>query len=164
MSAVQSIRKLICGGGICLGLLAGVTHADVALAYWQNGGAGTSGSPASAHSPLRINQTAKLAAFGPGQGAQTLSGDFDNRNADAVRVATLRVSIASVTKAPGAAAGTCDSSDFTLAHRAMAVGDDVPSGRGTSAWTGATIEFNNKPGIDQNACMGATVKLGYTVS
>jgi hypothetical protein len=163
MSAVQSIRKLVCGGGICLGLLAGVTHADVALAYWQSG-AGTSGSPAAAHSPLRVNQTAKLAAFGPGQGAQTLSGDFDNRNADGVRVGTLRASIASVTKAPGAAAGTCDSSDFTLAHRSMAVGADVPSGRSTSAWTGATLGFRNKPGIDQNACMGATVKLRYSVS
>jgi hypothetical protein len=164
MSAVQSIRKLICGGGICLGLLAGVTHADVALAYWQNGGAAKSGSAAAAHSPLRVNQTAKLAAFGPGQGAQTLSGDFDNRNANAVRVATLRVSIVSVTKAPGAAPGTCDSSDFTLAHRSMAVGADVPSGRSTSAWTGATLGFRNKPGIDQNACMGATVRLSYMAS
>jgi hypothetical protein len=164
MSAVQSIRKLICGGGICLGLLAGVTHADVALAYWQNGGAGSAGSPAAAPSPLGVNQTANLAAFGPGQGAQTLSGDFDNRNADAVRVSTLRVSIASVTKAPGAAAGTCDSSDFTLAHRSMVVGADVPSGRSTSGWGGATLGFKNKPGIDQNACMGATVKLSYTAS
>jgi hypothetical protein len=142
-----------------------VTHADVALAYWQSGGTGTgSSSVAAAHSPLRINQSSKLAAFGPGQRAQTLSGDFENRNASAVHVATLRVSIASVSKAPGAAAGSCDSSDFTLAHRSIAVGADVPSGRRSGGWSGVTIAFRNKPGVDQNACMGATVKLGYAAS
>jgi hypothetical protein len=26
------------------------------------------------------------------------------------------------------------------------------------------VAFNNKPGIDQNACQGATVKLRYTTS
>ena len=69
-----------------------------------------------------------------------------------------------MSKAPGAAAGTCDAGDFTLAHRTMTVGADVPSGAGTGAWTGATIAFNNKPGVDQNACQGATVKLRYTIS
>ena len=106
---------------------------------------------AETQSPLRVNQTAELAATGPGVPAQTLSGNFDNRNA-------------SVLKAPGAAAGSCDASDFTLEHRAMAVAADVPSGLGTGAWTGASVAFNNKPGVDQNACQGATIKLGYTVS
>jgi hypothetical protein len=74
------------------------------------------------------------------------------------------VSIASVSKARDAAAGTCDSSDFTLAHSAITVGADVPSGRRTGAWSGATIEFNNKPGVDQNSCMGAAVKLHYSTT
>jgi len=28
----------------------------------------------------------------------------------------------------------------------------------------STVAFNNKPGLDQNACQGATVKLRYTTS
>ena len=119
---------------------------------------------AAKQTPLRVNQTATLAAVAPGRPAQTLSGDFDNRNAGPVHVATVRVSIAAVSKAPRAAAGTCDSSDFTLAHSAVKVGADVPSGRRAGAWSGATIAFNEKPGVDQNSCMGATVRLGYTTS
>ncbi len=162
VSATKPILRTICRGGLFLGLLVGSTHADVAAAYWQSGGTAT--GDALVATPLRVNQTADLAVVGPGSPAQTLSGTFDNRNGQPVHVSTVRVSIASVSKAPGAAAGSCDSSDFTLEHRAIAVAADVPSGRGTGAWTGGSIAFNNKPGVDQNACQGATVKLGYTAS
>jgi hypothetical protein len=165
MSGKASILKLICRGGLFLGLLIGSTHADVAAAYWQSGGTAPSAAPvAETQSPLRVNQTAELAATGPGVPAQTLNGNFDNRNGQPVRVSTVVVSIASVLKAPGAAAGSCDASDFTLEHRAMAVAADVPSGLGTGAWTGARVAFHDKPGVDQNACQGATIKLGYSVS
>ena len=165
MSGKSSILKVICRGGLFLGLLIGSTHADVAAAYWQSGGT-TTGAPqaAATQSPVRVNQTAQLAATGPGVPAQTLSGNFDNRNGQPVHVSILRVSIAAVSKAPGAVAGSCDASDFTLEHRTIAVGTDVPSGRGTGAWTGGSVAFNNKPGVNQNACQGATVKLGYTAS
>jgi hypothetical protein len=165
MSGTKPILKVICRGGLLLGLLIGSTHADVAAAYWQSGGTGAGAAQVAAtQSPLRVNQTAELAVAGPGIPAQTLSGNFDNRNGQPVHVTTVRVSIASVNKAPGAVAGSCDASDFTLEHRSIAVAADVPSGRGTGAWTGGSIAFNNKPGVDQNACQGATVKLGYTVS
>jgi hypothetical protein len=165
MSGKASILKVICRGGLFLGLLIGSTHADVAAAYWQSGGTPTGARQvADTQSPLRVNQTAGLAAAGPGVPAQTLSGNFDNRNGQPVRVSIVHVSIASVSKAPGAAAGSCDASDFTLEHRVMAVAADVPSGLGTGAWTGASVAFNNKPGVDQNACQGATIKLAYTAS
>jgi hypothetical protein len=165
MSGTRPKLQMICRGILFLGLLFGSTHADSAAAYWQSGGTSSAVTQVAAtHSPLRVNQTAALAVVGPGSPAQTLSGNFDNRNGQPVHVSTVRVSISSVSKAPGAEAGTCDASDFTLAHRAMTVGADVPSGSGTGAWTGATMQFNNKPGVDQNPCMGATVKLGYTTS
>ncbi len=163
MSGAHPILKLLCRSALFFGLLAGTAHADVAVAYWKTGGIGVV-QVAAKRTPLRVNQTASLATVAPGRPAQTLSGDFDNRNTGPVHVGTVRVSIASVSKAPGAAAGTCDSSDFTLANRAIKVGADVPSGRRVGAWTGATIAFNDKPGVDQNPCMGATVKLGYTTS
>jgi len=161
MSGTKSITKTLCRGALFLGLLAGSTHADVAAAYFQSGG--TSTGDAQVSKPLSVNQ-AGLAAVSPGAPAQTLSGTFDNINGHAVHVATLRVSIAKVIKAPGAAAGSCDASDFKLTHRTIAVNADVPSGHGTGSWTGGSVAFNNKPGVDQNACQGATVKLGYTTS
>ncbi len=160
--STKSITKTVCRGALFLGLLVGSTHADVAAAYWQSGGTAT--GDAQVIKPLSVNQTADLGPVSPGVPAQTLSGTFDNINGQPVRVSTVRVSIAKVIKAPGAAAGTCDASDFTLAHRSIKVGADVPSGRGTGSWTGGTVAFNNKPGVDQNACQGATVKLGYTTS
>lgn len=162
MSGTKSIAKTICRGTLFLGLLVGSTHADVAAAYWQSGGTAT--GEAQVIKPLSVNQTADLASVSPGVPAQTLSGTFENLNGQPVHVSTVRVSIAKVTKAAGAAAGRCDSSDFTLEHRTIAVDADVPSGRGTGSWTGGTVAFNNKPGVDQNACQGATVKLGYTTS
>jgi hypothetical protein len=162
MSGTKSILKTVCRGTLFLGLLFGSTHADVAAAYWQSGGTAT--GEAQLIKPLSVNQTADLASVSPGVPAQTLSGTFNNLNGQPVHVRTVRVSIAAVTKAPGAAAGRCDASDFQLAHRTITVAADVPSGRGTGSWTGGTVAFNNKPGVDQNACQGATVKLGYTTA
>jgi len=162
MSGKSSILKVICRGGLFLGLLIGSMHADVAAAYWQSGGTSAGAAPV-AHR-LTVNQTADLGPLGPGAPAQTLSGTFDNRNGRSVHVSTMRVSIAKVVKARGAAAGSCDASDFTLTQRTIAVGADVPEGRGTGSWSGGRVAFNNKPGIDQNACQGATVKLRYTTA
>jgi hypothetical protein len=145
-----------------LGMLIGASHADVAAAFLQSGG--TSTGSAQVAQPVGVIQTAHLAPVVPGTPAQTLSGTFDNRSSEPVHVATVRVSIARVIKAPGAAAGSCDASDFTLTHRTIAVAADVPSGRGTGSWTGGKVAFNNKPHVDQNACQGATVKLRYTTS
>ena len=162
MERNQVNLQTICRGALSSACWSARPHVDVAAAYFQSGG--TSTGDAQVTKPLIVNQTAALAAVSPGVPAQTLSGTFDNLNGHAVHVATVRVSIAKVIKAPGAAAGTCDASDFTLKHRTIAVAADVPSGRRTGSWTGGTVAFNNKPGIDQNACQGATVKLRYTTS
>lgn len=163
MRRAHSSLKAIVRGGIVLGAVVGMMQADAVFAYVQTGGTGT-GQVAETHAPLRVNQDTSLAPLAPGQPAQTLSGDFDNRNSRAIHVGTVRASIAAVSKAPGAAAGTCDAGDFTLANRTMTVGANVPSGPGTGAWSGATIAFDNKQGVDQNACQGATVKMRYTIS
>ena len=160
--SVSSLAKTICRAALFIGLLVASSHADVAAAYWQSGG--TSAGATNVAHPLTVNQTADLGPVNPGAPAQTLSGTFDNRNGRSVHVSTMRVSIAKVVKARGAAAGSCDASDFTLTQRTIAVGADVPDGRGTGSWSGGRVAFNNRPGIDQNACQGATVKLRYTTS
>ena len=136
----------------------------VAFAYWTTGGSGSgTASTSNGLSSLTAVQTSTVTAMGPGDSAQTLSGNFNNSNSGPVYVATVTASIASVTKAGGAPAGTCDATDYTLASAVMTVNAEVPAGTGTGAWSGATIKFNNKA-TNQDACKGATVNLAYTVS
>ena len=148
-----------------LSVIATLVVAGAAFAYWTVGGSGTgSASTADGAANLTANQTTTLTPLYPGDSAQTISGDFNNTNSGPVYVGTVTASIASVTKAVDAPAGTCDATDFTLASAAMTVNAEVPAGAGTGAFTGATIQFNNKTGTNQDACKNATVALAYTIS
>lgn len=135
-----------------------------AYAYWTIGGSGSGSVTTGDVSAVTINQTTTITDLAPGVAAQALSGTFDNPNDGPVYITSVVASIASVTKAAGAAAGTCDATDYTLADASMPVGLEVAAGTGTGAWTGATIAFNNKTSANQDACKGATVNLSYTAS
>jgi len=151
-------------GFVLLGVIAALVVAGAAIAYWTAGGSGNgTADTATPSGQLTVNQTGSLTAMYPGDSAQTLSGTFDNPTGANVHVDTVTASIASVTKAGGAPAGTCNDTDYTLSSPIMTVNGDVPAGNGKGNWTGATIQFNNKAG-NQDACKGATVNLHYVVS
>ena len=76
----------------------------------------------------------------------------------------MTASIAGVTKGDGAPAGVCDATDYTLANATMAVNAPIPAGNAQGSWTGATIKFNDKSGVNQDGCKGATVTLTYTIA
>lgn len=135
----------------------------VVYAYWTAQGSGTGTATVGSLQNITVNQTTVLTAFYPGDAAQTISGTFNNGNTGPVYVASVTVSIGSVTKAGGAPAGTCDATDFTLANATATVAAQVPTGNGVGTWTGPTIHFNNKAGANQDACQGATVNLAYTI-
>lgn len=141
---------LVLGGGVA------------AYAYRTAGGSGTGTAPGT--DDLTVVQTSTVAGMAPGDSPQTLSGNFDNGNDGPADVATVTASIASVDKAVGAPAGTCVATDYTLANAVMTVNAEVPPGDGQGSWSGATIQFNNKPAVNQDACKGATVTLAYIVS
>jgi hypothetical protein len=156
--------KLTKRRGIALGLIFTLAIAGGAYAYWTAGGSGTgSGSAATGTTPLTAVQNTVLTAMYPGDSAQTISGDFTNTNSGPIYVTSVTASISGVTKASGAVAGTCDSSDFTLSNPVMAVGASIPVGTAQGAWTGATIKFNNKA-TSQDQCKGATVSLAYAIN
>lgn len=155
--------KLTKRRGVALGLILTLALAGVAYAYWTANGSGTGSASAGDTVAVTANQTTVLTPMYPGDSPQTISGDFDNPNSGPVYITDVTVSIASVTKAVGAPAGTCDATDFTLSGASMAVGAEVPAGNGEGAFTGATIQFNNKAS-NQDACKGASVSLAYSVS
>lgn len=147
---------------LLIGAVATLAVAGAAFAFWTGGGSGTgSASAEGAQTGLTANQTTTLTAMYPGDSAQTISGNFDNPNSGPIHVSSVTVSIDSVTKAVGAPAGTCDSTDFTLANTAMTVNAEVPTGTAKGSFTGATIRFNNKA-TNQDACKGANLTLDYT--
>jgi hypothetical protein len=150
MAIVLSAAIVLAGGG-------------AAYAYWTAGGSGTgAATTAAGTTAVTAVQTTSVANMKPGDTAQALSGNFTNTNGGPVYVTSVTASIA-VTKAVGAPAGTCDSTDYTLASPTMAVGADVPNGTAQGAWTGATLKFNNKA-ANQDACKGAGVAITYTVA
>jgi hypothetical protein len=145
-----------------IGLVAVIAASGVAMAYWTANGNGSGTAAAdSGTDAVTVVQTSVLDPMYPGDSPQTISGNFDNGNSGPVFISTVTVSISSVQKATGAPAGTCDATDFALANATMTVGAEIPVGVG-GAWSGATIQFVNKP-VNQDACKGATVNLGYSI-
>lgn len=135
-----------------------------AFAYWTVGGSGTGTAETGTNESISVVQTSAVTDMAPGDSPQTLSGTFDNGNEGPAYVGTVTASIDSVGMAAGAPAGTCDATDYTLATPVMTVNAQVPAGSGEGSWTGATIQFNNKPDVNQDACKGATVNLTYAIS
>jgi hypothetical protein len=149
---------------VLLSVVATLVVAGAAIAYWTAGGSGTgSATTANPTDTLVVHQLSSLSAMYPGDSAQTISGNFDNPNANPVHVTKVTASIASVTQAADAV-GTCDATDYTLGTPAMTVNAEVPNGNGVSAFSGATIQFKDKPAANQDGCKGATVNLQYDVS
>lgn len=131
--------------------------AGAAFAYWTIGGDGTGAADTGTNAAIVVNQTSTVTGLAPGLPAQPLSGNFDNPNAGPVFVAAVTVVVTGTDQVG------CDATDYTIAGTAP-VEAQVPAGNAVGAWSGLTIQFNNKAGTNQNACMNATVHIAYTSS
>ena len=147
---------------LTLGLVLVVGGGGAAFAYWTAGGSGTGTATTGSNVPLTENQTTVVSAMATGVPAQTRTRTYTNTNPPPVWVGTVTAAISSVTKAGSPVVG-CDATDYTLSNAAMTVNAEIPSGTGVGAWTGATIQFNDKASTNQDACKGATVNLSYTI-
>ena len=156
---MRKSRKAIVIGGTVGALLVG----GAAFAYWSTSGDGTGSAATSAGAPsLVVTETSNVTNMFPGDSAQNITGTVKNTAANSAYVTKVVVSIASVTQASGAT-GSCDSSDYTLDAAQMAVNKDIAAGA-TEPFSGATIQFKNKPATNQDGCKGATVHLAYAAS
>ncbi|SDH09959.1 hypothetical protein [Agrococcus jejuensis] len=131
----------------------------VAYAWWSTTGTGTGTATTGTAGVVAVAQTSEVGGLAPGRAAQPLAGTISNTTTSALYVSTVTVSISSITK-NGTAVTGCTAADYTLVQPA-AVNQDIPAS-GQQAWTGASIQFNNRA-ANQNACQGVTVNLSYTV-
>lgn len=134
-----------------------LTVAGGAYAYWTNTGSGTGTADTGTNVAVVVNQTSTVSGLAPGLPAQALSGNFDNPNASPVYVAAVTATVTGTDKSG------CGPTDYTIAGTAP-VAAQVGAGTGVGAWTGLTIQFNNKSGTNQDACKNAEVTIAYTSS
>lgn len=143
---------------IVIGIVVVLVGAGAAVAYWTNTGAGTGTADTGTNAAVVVNQTSILTTpLAPGVAAQPLSGDFDNPNAGPVYITAVTATVT------GTDTAGCGATDYVIAGTSTVPGQ-VPAGDGTGAWSGLTIQFNNKVGTNQDACKGAVVNIAYTSS
>ncbi len=130
----------------------------IAFAYWTNTGSGTGTATTGNNNAVVINQTSEITGLAPGQPAQTLSGTFDNPNPSPVYIGSVT---AVVTGTDIGAA--CDATNYAIAGAAP-VNAEVPPGEDVGTWSGLTIQFVNKPAVNQDACKNAVVQIAYTAT
>jgi hypothetical protein len=142
---------------IALTVAAVLVGGGIAVAYWTNTGSGSGSGDTGSNVAVVVNQTSTFTGLAPGLPAQTLSGNFDNPNAGPVYVTAVTATVTGTDKIG------CNASDYTIAGTAP-VGVQVPAGNGVGAWTGLTIQFNNKTSTNQDVCKNAVVTVAYASS
>lgn len=143
---------------------AGLTVAAAAFAYWTTTGSGEGDADTGTTSAVEINQTSTVTDLAPGSGTQALSGDFTNTTNDGpVYVSAVSATISEVNDGSGATLVGCDAGDYTIAGTG-AVDSQIPVGTGVGSWGNLTIEFDNDPATNQDACKNAQLVIAYTAT
>lgn len=139
-----------------------VAISGTAFAYWTTTGTGVGSADTGTAATVTVVQTSVVTDLAPGSAPQQLSGTITNPSSGPVYVTAIDAVVSSVTKAVGAAAGTCTAADYTIAGTG-AVGAEMPADD-SGTWGNLTIAFNNDPGANQDACKDAQLVIGYTAS
>jgi len=134
-----------------------VAMGGIAYAYWTNNGSGSGEATTGSNGSVVVNQTSTVSGLAPGQPAQALGGNFDNPNSSPVFVNSVTAVVSGTDQAG------CDASDYTIGGAAP-VNAEIPAGSGVGSWSGLTIQFNNKPTVNQDACKNAVVSIQYTAN
>jgi len=122
-------------------------------------GAATPGCSRAATPAFSIAQVSTIDGLAPGAPAVEIELVGTNTGNATLVVRKVVARITSVSKAPLAAAGRCDATDYVILGALMPVNETVPPDE-TVEITGATIGFSDRP-HNQDACKGAMVHLSY---
>jgi hypothetical protein len=151
-----------------------VLGGGIAFAYFTNVGAGSGNAGTGSNVPVVVKQTSAVTAMAPGIAPQQLSGNFDNPNSGPVFIKDVTAVVSSVAMVGTPPAPSCTPTDFVIGVGATVgttqsgttvtgLGVEIPAGTAKGAWSGLTLQFNNKS-TNQDACKGSTVTLTYTAS
>jgi hypothetical protein len=169
MSRLLNRRSIVVASLVALLAAAG------AYAYWTQSGSGNGSAASKADgSDIVVNQTSTPANLTPGSTPQALSGTFTNTNAGHVYVGHITATLTSVSNGtngtPAITTDDCTIADYAIAGGATTANvidftTEVASGSPSATpWSGLTIALLDRAGVNQNACKGATINIGYTIS
>jgi hypothetical protein len=136
--------------GIAAVILA-VSVGGVAYAYFTSTGSGTGNGTVNSSSPWVLTSSA-ITGLGPGLAAQNIVGSATNTLGQKQYIGTVTPSVSSTSNVG------CTSADFTLTNGT--INSDTVSG--ATGLNFGTIAFNDRPGVNQNACEGVTVNLAFS--
>jgi hypothetical protein len=146
---------------ISIGLALVITTSVIAYAFWTGIGTGTGEAKTGGGNQqgLTVHQTTIVDGLTPGGAPVTISGNFDNPNANPVHVNNVTASLGAVPAGPDGTKPPCTAADFDLSPSA-AVNADIPNGNGVGSWTGITIKLK-ETGLNQDNCKSATRPITY---
>jgi hypothetical protein len=130
-----------------------VASAGTALAFWSSGGTGAGTAGTGTTATVTINQTSTaITDLGPGVAAEALSGTFTTTGGKPAFVAQVTPVVTSTSNVG------CTSADFTVTLPTVTNAEVITG----TTWSGATIVFKDSASVNQDACKGVTVNVGYT--
>jgi hypothetical protein len=161
---------------ILAGIGVAVLGGGIAFAYFTGVGAGSGTAAVGSNNPIVVTQTGALTAVGPGIAPQPLSGKFTNANTGPVFVGSVSAVVTGVPSGvpSGATTPPCTATDFIITGGTggaapfnnaytTPVNHEVAVGTNIDAWSGLTLQFNNKA-TNQDACKNAAITITYTAN
>ncbi len=137
--------------GVAVGVIAAAAIGGAAFAYFTSTGSGSGTAPVNSTSPWVLS-SGPISGFGPGTGTQNIVGTATNSLSQKEFIGTVTPTVSS-TSNPG-----CTAADFTLTNGVI----NADTVSGASGLNFGTITFNDRAGVNQDACQGVTVTLSFT--
>lgn len=137
-----------------------------AFAYWAAAGtSNTTTTAAATAANYTVTSSVAGTALSPGSTAQTVTFTVKNESSGGQRLANVAVTVADVNGLAWVGTG-CSAADFTVGAPMVGVtpfaATEIDAG---ATLTGTvTLQMNNRAGVDQNGCKGATVPLHVAAS
>ena len=150
-------KKYFIAGIAALGLIG----SGSAIAYWTTTGGGTGSASVGTSTAVTVTQLGSISALTPGSPAQAINFNINNPAATNQTIATVAVSISSVTGGTNLPFA-CAAADFTLVQPTATYGDLTPGNHAYSP-SGATLALINSA-TNQDGCKNATVNLAFAAS
>jgi hypothetical protein len=147
---------------LALAAVAALAVAGIAYAYWTTSGSGTGSATTGTNTAVTVTQVGTISGLVPGGDAQAVDFKINNPASTPQYVATVAVSISSVTGPNISVAHPCDASDFTLTDP-DAISADLASGDTEFSPSGSTLTLDDLT-TNQDGCKGATVHLAFNAS
>jgi hypothetical protein len=129
-----------------------VAGSGIAYGFWSSGGTGAGTAASGTTATVTINQTSPaIVDLGPGVAPENLAGTF---------TATKPAYVNQVTPVVTSTSNVgCTAADFTITLPPATAAEVLITG---TTWGPATIVFKDNPLVNQDACKGVTVNIGYT--